>query len=326
MCCGSPVTWLAAAKTKDSALAERDRVHKAYKAVTAKILAENRERLPAAAAFADWLATDPSPDERHAAVMMMCNVLIAVDGMADPLPDEPPSTFHELRTATLTKHPKQIQNTTATKDNAAMLTINIASPEDAARLPALLASIMAQFGAPVSQPVAVNDVSRFGHARSPAPDIAGYLSARAAAESAVKHHPDDIAGCLSARAAEAPKRTRKPKVDAAPVYEHPPALKALIAAELVQPEPATDEPPPVEEADVVEPPAIVEEPAAVEVAPPAKPLTENDVLSVLRAAAMRDKANVEKVKTILAGYGATNLKSLPAEHYAAVIAAVEVLA
>lgn len=282
------------AKTKDAQLKERDKVHKAYKAVTAQLLAENRERLPAAAAFADWLATNPGPDDRHAAVMMINNTLIAVDGMEDPIPDDlhaiPQSTFHQLRVATLTKKTTQIQP--AKKEEAAMLTINIATAEDAARLPALLAAVMSQFGAsiPTCSPVEVKrDVF--------APVFADTAVAAPAAEPA----------------AEPAKRTRKTKVEVeapAPVAE-------------VQPEPVVEavaEPEPVVEAPVVaEPEPVIEEVAAE----PAKSYTDKDVLAALQAFA-RTPGGVPKIKEILAGFGATHLNTIKPEDYAAVIAAVAV--
>lgn len=285
------------AKTKDAQLKERDRVHKAYKAVTAQLLAENRERLPAAAAFADWLATNPGPDDRHAAVMMINNTLIAVDGMEDPIPEDlhaiPPGTFHQLRVATLTKKTTQTAPTAqpTKKDEAAMLTINISSAADAERLPALLAAVMAQFGAGIPS-------------CSPA-EVKKDVFAPVFADTAVAQVIEPVA--------EEKKRTRKAKVEVeapAPVVE-------------VQPEPVVEavaEPEPVVEAPVVaEPEPVVEEVAAE----PAKTYTDKDVLAALQAFA-RTPGGVPKIKEILAGFGATNLNTIKPEDYAAVIEAVAV--
>lgn len=271
-----------AAKTKDSALKERDRVHKAYKAVTAKLLSENRERLPAAAAFADWLATDPNPDDRHAAVMMMCHVLIEVDGMADPLPDEPPSTFQELRIATLTKPPKQTQ----TPKDSAVITLNIATPDDIARLPALLAALMAQFGQ-VGQvgPAPETNVSRFGPACAPV-------------------------------AVEAPKRARKLKAE----MDVAAAPAAVIEESAVD---VAEAPEPVEEvAIVVVAPVVVVQPEPAKTYTEKDVLAALQAFA--KAPAKGSVKNVDIIKDILGGFGAKNLATIKPEDYAAVIAAVAV--
>jgi hypothetical protein len=272
------------AKTKDAALKERDKVNKAYKAVTAQLLAENRIRLPAAAAFADWLATNPNPDDRHAAVMMINNTLIAVDGMEDPIPEDlhdlPPSTFHQLRAATLAKKTTTPQPTK--KDNAAMITINIANHEDAARLPALLAAVMSQFG-PSCSPAPLSQAASSA--------VVNQIAAQA------------DAAATAVLAAEPAKRTRKTKAEVeAPVVEAQPEPEAPVVAE---PEP------------------VVEEAAVAEPAEPAKTYTDKDVLAALQAFA-RTPGGVPKIKEILAGFGAANLATIKPEDYAAVIAAVAV--
>lgn len=297
------------AKTKDAALKERDKVNRAYKAVTAQLLAENRARLPAAAAFADWLATNPGPDDRHAAVMMINNTLIAVDGMEDPIPEDlhalPPSTFHQLRAATLAKKTTPTQPFQSTppmrgdtpetltqppqKDDAAMITINIANHEDAARLPALLAAVMSQFGASIPSCAPAE----------PYEHVAKWATAPQAE--------------VAAPAAEPAKRTRKAKAEVeAPVVEAQPEPEAPVVAE---PEPV------IEEVAADEP--VVEEVAAEEPAEPAKTYTDKDVLAALQAFA-RTPGGVPKIKEILAGFGATNLASIKVEDYAAVIDAVAV--
>lgn len=288
---------MAAAKTKDSALKERDKVHKAYKAVTAQLLAENRQRLPAAAAFADWLATDPGPDDRHAAVMMMCNVLIEVDGMADPMLDEPPSTFQELRTATLSKRPKQIQNTTATPTprDTAVITLNIATPDDAARLPALLASLLAQFGA-----------SAAGQYHT-----GGFVTAPPTSIAVPYEHTASCVPVAAEPAVEAPKRTRKAKPDAEVVAKEPIVVAEPEPAEVVEEETGLT--------PYAEPAPIIEEPAAAQ-------YTLDDVRAALQTLA-RSPGGVPKLKPLLDPYGATkSLSVLSVADYAAVIHAANAAA
>jgi hypothetical protein len=294
---------LAAAKTKDAAIKERDKVNKAYKAVTAQLLAENRAKLPAAAAFADWLATNPSPDDRHAAVMMINNTLIAVDGMEDPIPEDlhdlPPSTFHQLRAATLAK--KTTSTQPKQKDDAAMITINIASHEDAARLPALLAAVMSQFGASIPScgpaPVAADPyehVAKWAAATAPLADV----KARLLQSPEVKAEYDAITTQAAEPVEEKAKRTRKAKAEAEAPVTAEPVIEAPVVAE-----PATAEP-------VVEAQPVEEEAA--------KTYTDKDVLAALQAFA-RTPGGVQKIKEILAGFGATNLASIKPEDYAAVI-------
>jgi hypothetical protein len=282
-------------ETKEARLKERDRVHKHYRAVTAKRHLEIRDRIPAAAAFADWLATNPNSDDRADAVTLLQVPLLELDGMADPLWDEPPSTYQALRDATLYNKPTKSTsaNPTTKKDTRTMITIsiNIADPSDAARIPALLASL-AQFGAAVPvTPVAL----------TPVPQVVATEVAAIAIQ--------------ATESAKRPGRRTKAEIEAAaaPVVE-------------VQSEPVVE---PVVEAPVVEvppEPVIEVQPETVVVGEPAVPAKEykaDDVLEALKAFA-RTPGGVPKIKEILAQFDATNLATIKPADYAAVIAALAV--
>jgi hypothetical protein len=287
-----------AAETKEARLKERDRVHKHYRAVTAKRHLEIRDRIPAAAAFADWLATNPNSDDRADAVTLLQVPLLELDGMADPLWDEPPSTYQALRDATLYNKPAKSTNS-AKKEPRTMITIsiNIADPSDAARIPALLASL-AQFGAAVPvTPVAL----------TPVPQVVATNQVVVATEAAA-------IAIQATESAKRPGRRAKAEIEAAaaPVVEAQPepVAEPVVEAPVVEVQP---EPEPVVE---VQP--VVEEPAV-----PAKEYKADDVLEALKAFA-RTPGGVPKIKEILAQFDATNLATIKPADYAAVIAALAV--
>lgn len=178
-----------------------------------------------------------------------------------------------------------------------MLTITIANSEDAARLPALLASVLAQFGgtAPVTAAPYEHTAS---FVQEPAPAV------------------------------EAPaKRTRRTKAEmeaaAAPVVEEVQPEPVVVISAGTEGLVVEEAPVVVEEVDVVEPP-VVEEVAQVIVEEPAKAYTDKDVLAALQAFAKAAPGNVPKITAIMESYGARKLVDLKPEHYAAVIAAVAV--
>ncbi len=126
---------------------EQDKLTRAYRVANARALTEIREQFPAVAAFADWLATDPSPDDRGRAIRLISETLNPIDGISDPLWDEPETTFRAL--LRLTVHTRPTVTPAAHNRSVSMLDINIkiSEPGDVVKVRELFAAFGAQFAA-----------------------------------------------------------------------------------------------------------------------------------------------------------------------------------
>ncbi|WP_207479523.1 hypothetical protein [Arenibaculum pallidiluteum] len=139
-------------EAKAKRLGEKDKLSLHYRAAKKEDMARIREALPAAAAFADWLRGNPGADERADALHVIGEALIAVDGIADPLPDEPDSTWIAVRRLSSTRPVAAGRS----EEGASVIELNIkiADPADVGKLPAIFAALGALSGA-ATAPVAL---------------------------------------------------------------------------------------------------------------------------------------------------------------------------
>lgn len=284
-------------RTKEGALDARDKLKATARRLRAEHRAEIAERIPAAAALADWLRTRPDQHARADALTLIGGALADIDGLDMPLPDTPAEEadiatgFSGYRAAlSAGPAPAPLSPVPATQGaKPAMLTITITKPDD---VPVLFDTLRQMLAATMPAPFVYP-------ADAPADVVTGPVTLRDHARAAAQATEAD-----ATQSAEQSKRGRGRPPKAASTEPTPPAA------------PVADEQAPAPgavEADLqaggVE---VAPEPAPVVEEPPAEKLTF-DALKVKVAAFAEnaEKGGGARLRALLTEFGVARISELP---------------